>query len=138
MTEISIVGLTSPTNGRSCDIHGICGIIAKVDMVVKLKKVTVECTKGFEEPAIAAIHMSMGEEKCRIGFLPKQYVARADFYEGRLAQIIEIYNEDTKSKYKRKASYQNCGYCIAVLLTSKTPTINAAIVTPTKKQKVEK
>ena len=54
---VEIFGIDSPTNGRSCEEHRICGRVLQEDVVVRFSKVQV-LIKEKEESAIAAFWVS--------------------------------------------------------------------------------
>ena len=56
---VEIFGIDSPTNGRTCEEHGICGHVLQEDVVVMFRKVQV-VIKEKEESAIAAFWVSDG------------------------------------------------------------------------------
>ena len=96
---VEIFGIESPTNGRSCEKHRICGCVLQEDSVVRFRKVQV-LIEGKEESAIAAFWVSDGVDRCRDGYLPKFHVTDWKSLEGALAQITEIYTEDSDSPTK--------------------------------------
>ena len=72
--------------------------------------------QGKEESAIAAYWVTDGIDSCRVGFLPKHCVRHWALYEGRLAQVTEMYKDNT-SPHKRKQDYKNMGCCMAALIS---------------------
>ena len=65
---VKIFGIESPTNGRCCEEHTICGAVLREDCVVRFRKVEVIVNEK-EESAIAAFWVSDGVDWCCIGFL---------------------------------------------------------------------
>ena len=66
-----------------------------------------------------AVHMCEdGSDTCRVGFLKKFLLRHSNFYDGKLARIVEIYDTDTKdsSSQKRKMSYRNLGCARAEIM----------------------
>ena len=57
-----------------------------------------------EEAAIAAFWVSDGVDRCRVGYLPKFHVKHWKLLEGALAQIIEVYHEDSDSPKRGKSA----------------------------------
>ena len=112
---VEILGLNQATNGRSCPDHENCSSVVKPDVVVRLRKVQV-IIQGKEESAIAAYWVTDGIDTCRVGFLPKHCVRHWTLYEGRLAQVTEMYKDNT-SPHKRKQDYKNMGCCMAALIS---------------------
>ena len=70
---------------------------------------------GSEESALACFWVTDGIDWCRVGFLPRHYFKHWQDFEGRLAQVVELY-KDSDSKEKRKKHYRNSGCCQAVLI----------------------
>ena len=96
---VEIFGIQLPGNGCSCKEHPICGCVLQEDSVVRFRKVQV-LIEGKEESAIAAFWVSDGVDRCRVGYLPKFHVTHWKSLEGALAQITEIYTEDSDSPTK--------------------------------------
>ena len=135
---IEIFGIESPTNGRSCEEHVVCGSVLQDDVVVRLRKVQV-MIEDKEETAIAAFWVSDGVDRCRVGYLPKFHVKHWKLLEGALAQIIEVYHEDSDSPTKRQKRHRNSGCAVAALIS---PPITSAIPSspmksPSKKRKIQ-
>ena len=61
-------GIESPTNGRYCEEHTICGAVLTAYCVVRLRKVQVIVNEK-EESAIAAFWVSDRVDQCHVGFL---------------------------------------------------------------------
>ena len=83
---VEIVGVNSPTNGRSCEEHRTCGEIVIEDVVLCLRKVQVWINQQAQS-AIAAFWVSDGIDRCRVGYLPKAYVKNWKQYDGALVQV---------------------------------------------------
>ena len=114
---IEIVGLGQRNNGRSCDVHGVCGVTAKENMVVRISKVQVLDWNNNPEDALAVHSVINGVDTCRIGFLPRYCVKHWKKYHGAVAQITEVYTELSFSSTKRKKFHHNCGCCEAVIIS---------------------
>ena len=102
--SIEIVGIESNSNGRSCEEHDCCGIVLDNDVVVRFRRVQIQ-VDGMEETAIAAFWVTDGVDRCRVGFLPRYQLKHWQQYEGRLAQIIDMYR-DSDSPAKKKETSQ--------------------------------
>ena len=113
---IEIFGIESPTNGRSCEEHDVCGSVLQDDVVVRIRKVQVVIEEK-EETAIAVFWVSDGADRCRVGYLPKFHVKHWKLLEGALAQIIEVYHEDSDSPTKRQQHHRNSGCAVAALIS---------------------
>ena len=124
---VEIAGVNSPTNGRSCEEHHICGEVVIEDVVLHLRKVQVQINQQ-EQSAIAAFWVSDGIDRCRIGYLPKAYVKNWKQYDGAL--VIEVYSAESDSPTKCQKFHRNHGLAVAVVISSAEPSSPV-----TKKQK---
>ena len=106
---VEILGIISPQNGCSCKEHPICGRVLQEDSVVHFRKVQVLIDRK-EESAIAAFWVSDG-------VLPKYHVTNWKSLEGALAQITEIYTDDSESPTKQQKHYRNSGCSIGALIS---------------------
>ena len=114
---VEIVGIESSTQGRGCDEHVCCGSLLAEDTVVRFRQVQV-IVKGKEESAIAAYLVSDGIDQCRVGFLPRHLVKHSNFYDGALAQIVEVYSEASASPSARRKFHHNKGCCVAAIISA--------------------
>ena len=126
---VEILGVNSPTNGRSCEEHRICGEVVIEDVVLHLRKVQVQMNQQ-EQSAIAAFWVSDGIDRCCIGYLPKVYVKNWKQYDGALVQVIEVYSAESDSSTKCQKFHRNHGLAMAVVISSAEPCSSVA-----KKQK---
>ena len=112
---VFILGLHARNNGRSCEIHYCCGGQAlKLDSIVRLRKVQV-WIRGREETAIAAHWVTDGVDRCRVGFLGREFVDLADEYDGKLVQVVEfLYDSDDPDDVA--FSDGNAGVCKGILI----------------------
>jgi hypothetical protein len=46
---------------------------------------------GKEESALAAYWVGDGIDRCLVGFLPRHLLKHANDYDGRLAQVLDMY-----------------------------------------------
>lgn len=113
---IEIVGIKRGERGRSCKEHAVCGsAVLQEDTVVRIRKCQILLDDGKEESALAENWVSDGIDRCRVGFLPRHLIQYADDYDGRLAQVVEIYaGSDSPSKRRKNARGYGC--CCAVLI----------------------
>ena len=126
---IEIFSIESPTNGCSCEEHAICRSVIQDNVVVRLRKVQV-LIEGKEETAIVAFWVSDGVDRCRVGYLPKLHVKYWKLLEGALAQIIEVYDQESDSPTKRQKCHRNSGCAVVALIS---PPITSTIPpSPTK------
>ena len=117
---VKIVGVNSPTNGRSCEEHPIYGWVVIEDVVLCLKKVQVLMNQQ-EQSAIAAFWVSDGIDCCRVGYLPKAYVKNWKQYDGALVQVVEVYSGDCDSPTRSQKFHRNDGLAVAVIISSADP-----------------
>ena len=126
---VEIVGVNSPTNGRSCEEHRICGEVVIEYVVLGHRKVQIQINQQ-EQSAIAAFWVSDGIDCCHVGYLPKAYVKNWKQYDGALVQVIEVYSAVSDSPTKRQKFHRHHGLSMAVIISSTEPCSPAA-----KKQK---
>ena len=84
------VSTDAGNRGRTCEAHPVnCGIMLEEDVVVRLQKVQV-VIDWREETAIAAVWVTDGIDRCRVGFLKCHMVRHAVRYNGALAQVTRV------------------------------------------------
>jgi hypothetical protein len=111
---VELLGIDASDQGRSCEEHDVCGEIVDLDVVVRLRRTQV-VIDGVEETAIAAYWVTTGIDRCRVGFLPKFTVKHWQQFDGKLAQVVEMYR-DSESPSKRSKAHRNKGACQLVLI----------------------
>ena len=81
-TVLEIVGTAKADRGRRCEEHSCCGkeVLAE-DVVVRLRweqiLVPNRLGRGYrEETAYTVNWVTDGQDRCRVGFLPRAYVAQ--------------------------------------------------------------
>ncbi len=113
---VKIVGTEMSCQGRSCEEHEICGKVLKEDVVVRLRKIQL-LVEGKEETAIAAIWVTDGIDRCRVGFVPRHMVRHAARYDRALAQVTRVFSSDpeTCDSTERRLFLKNKGYSSAIL-----------------------
>lgn len=90
-----IVGLQGKTNGRSCEIHEACGIEVKVNSLIRFKWCSVVMPSRVE-PAVKAILIGNGEERCTVGFLPRAVSLQAgakEMFHDEFAVIVLLHDD---------------------------------------------
>jgi len=113
--SVLILGLHARNNGRTCEAHYCCGgECLRLDSVVRLRVVQV-CIRGREEAAIAAHLVSDGIDKCRVGFLGREFVKDAGKYDGKLVQITKFLF-DSEEEEDVQFSDKNAGFCRGMLI----------------------
>jgi hypothetical protein len=103
-----IFGLNRPENGRSCDMHTICGMSLQLGerVVFQLKRVSVD---GVESTGIAAYRVNDDNMTCcLVIYLLKSCMRTSTEYIGRHAVITEFLHLSWNSVH-RKRSHRNCG-----------------------------
>jgi len=83
--------------GHSCEEHEICGEVLKEDVVVRLRSKIQLMVEGKEEMAIAAIWVTDGIDRCRVGFVPRHMVRHTARYDGVLAQVACVFSADPET-----------------------------------------
>jgi hypothetical protein len=116
---VEIVGTEMSCQGRSCEEQDICGKVLKEDVVVRLRKIQL-MVEGKEETVIAAIWVTDGIDRCRIGFVPRHMVKHAARYDGALAQVTRVFSGDpeTCDSAERRMFFKNKGYCRATIIST--------------------
>jgi hypothetical protein len=95
-----IVGIEAGNHGRSCEEHDVCGSILEENTVVRIRHVQI-LVDGKEESALAAYWISDGIDRCHAGFLQHHLLKHWKDYDGRIAQIVDMY-KDSESPTKRR------------------------------------
>lgn len=113
---VDIVGTTASDRGRSCENHKVCGSVLAPDVVVRFREVQLDVGGGKEETAIAAYWVTGGVDACRVGFLRRHMVKYKDEYDGVLAQVTEVFSDETESPSDRLKFHRNKGCCRAALI----------------------
>ena len=115
---VEIVGIGRSDRGRSCEEHDTCGTVLQEDSVVRIRHVQIFGDMGKEESALAVYWISDGIDRCRVGFLPRHLMKQWQLYDGRIAQVVELY-EGSESPTKRRKNTRNCGCCEAVFIDNR-------------------
>ena len=97
-TVLEIVGTSKADRGRRCEEHSCCGKEVLVeDVVVRLRREQIlvpnRLGSGYrEETAYTVNWVTDGQDRCRVGFLPRAYVAQGGLFDGVLCQVVSIGN----------------------------------------------
>jgi hypothetical protein len=115
---VLILGLHARNNGRTCEKHYCCdGEVLRLDSIVRLRKVQVRI-RGREETAIAAHWVTDGVDRCRIGFLGREFVKDAEKFNGKLVQVVEfLFDSDDPEDVE--FSDNNAGVCKGVFIDAR-------------------
>ncbi len=124
-----IVGLNSPDNGRSCNLHAACcGHHLQPGMIVRFKPEFMEVTykdadddvgDARVEQVIKAVLVVDGMEMCTVGFLPRSVAAwplEVQHLHNKFAQIHELYDNTPPGRTRYLKSQRNRGMASFVLL----------------------
>jgi hypothetical protein len=90
-----IVGIHGTTNGRTCELHDVCGSEVKVNTLIRFKFCSIEIHRRVE-PAVNAVFIGYGEECCTVGFLPRAVSLQAgakDVFHDEFAVIVCLHEE---------------------------------------------
>ena len=116
LSDLEIVGISSPTSGRSCLLHEVCGDHLKEGDVCRLVLITLSI-RNVEEEAIKVMKVVDGNDTCMVGFVSRSFTAMERVYShaGRQIVIDEIY-KTSANPYKQKLAKDNKGMASASLL----------------------
>ena len=113
---VEIVGTDAGNRGRTCEEHPVyCGVVLEEDVVVRLRKVQA-VIDGREETAIAAVWVTDGIDRCRVGFLKRHMVRHAARYDGALVQVTRVLSGSCDSA-ERRMDHHNRGCCLATIIS---------------------
>jgi hypothetical protein len=120
---VEIVGTEAGDWGRTCKEHTVnCGIVLEEDVVVHLWKVQV-VVDGREETAIAAVWVTDGINRCRVGFLKRHMVRHAARFDGALVQVTRVLSGSCDSA-EHHMNYHNRGCCLGTIISC-LPVVNS-------------
>ena len=116
ISDLEIVGTSSATNGRSCQLHEVCGEHLCEGDVCRLVLTTVSI-QNIEEEAIKVVKVVNGIDTCMVGFVTRSFTAMERVYShvGGLIIINEMYSKST-NEYKQRLSARNKGMASASLV----------------------
>ena len=112
---VDIFGIARGNRGCSCEENKVCGAVLQEDSVVRIRHEQIIGDTGKEESALAVYWISNGIDRCRVGFLPRHLLKDWQVYNGRIAQVVNIY-EGSESPAKKRKNVRNSGCCEAVLI----------------------
>ena len=122
-TVLEIVGTAKADRGRRCEEHSCCGKEVLVeDVVVRLRREQIlvpnRLGKGYrEETAYTVNWVTDGQDRCRIGFLPRAYVTQGGLFDGVLCQVVSIGNAFDDNHNERAKVKHACGYARAQVIS---------------------
>ena len=122
-TVLEIVGTSKADRGRRCEEHSCCGKEVLVeDVVVRLRREQIlvpnRLGSGYrEETAYTVNWVTDGQDRCRVGFLPRAYVAQGGLFDGVLCQVVSIGNAFDDDHNERAKVKHACGYARAQVIS---------------------
>jgi hypothetical protein len=111
---LNIVGMARGDCGKNCKHHTIFGEVLNNDTTVHLHHVQIVykhamTKKMIKQSVYEAIWVSDGIDRCRVGFLPKAYLAQGKLYDGVLCQVVGVGYDTDKSLVIQSKFHRNCG-----------------------------
>jgi hypothetical protein len=111
---VDLVGVGSSDRGRNCEEHLCCGAVLDLDVVLRFRSVQIS-VEGKEQTALAVYWVSDGIDRCRVGFLRRHLIKRKAYYDGKLAQVVELVG-DSGNTEEREKHWHFVGMCRASLI----------------------
>lgn len=116
---IHIVGTNIGDRGHNCAAHSqYCGSVLCVDDWVLFRFIPLDA-EGLDEDAIEVRRIVQGQVTCCVGFLQRTYVRYFEQYNGKFAQVREIWSANDESATQRSMFHHNHGCCIAGIMGPK-------------------
>ena len=72
-------------------------VVVRFKVVQLAREVIDEANPAVKTTAIAVCHVAGGIDACRVGFLCCHLLKYKDEYDGRLAQVTEVFDKDSES-----------------------------------------
>ena len=107
---VDVVGIESSNRGRKCEEHDPCGVVVQKDTLLRFRAVQID-EDGMETTALAAYWVTDGVDRCRVGFLRRHLIPHKDQYDGKLGQVVEVFNNKSESPSDRAKHKRNMGCC---------------------------
>ena len=87
---VDIVGINCGDNGHSCEEFPVCGDALRHGLLVCLwsEQMMIE---GVEQALMSIFGVTDGVNRCRVGFLLKQFLCHKQAYDGRLTEITQFH-----------------------------------------------
>jgi hypothetical protein len=122
-TVLEIAGTAKADRGRRCEEHSCCGEeVLEEDVVVHLRREQVlvpnRLGKGYrKETAYTDNWVTDGQDRCRVGFLPRAYVEQGGLFDGVLCQVVSIGNAFDDDHNEQEKVKHACGYARAQVIS---------------------
>jgi hypothetical protein len=118
--DFEIVGLYRSDNGRSCNMHRVCGEHLVAGDMIQLvpTKVKIQGSEVEEEDAIKVMKIVDNTQGCTVGFIPivqSRIVTRRGQHRS-FAMVNDIYRYSLNT-YKVVKSERQCGMASCLLTT---------------------
>ena len=118
---VDVVGILASDRGRSCEEHECCGkAVVEIDTVLRIRSIQIE-VDGQEETALACYWVTDGIDRCRVGFLRRFALKHMKQYDGKLAQVVEVFGDNSESPSDKAKHHRNVGCCRAAIIDSVKP-----------------
>jgi hypothetical protein len=116
--DIEIVGLHSPTNGRSCSIHAVCGVNVRKGDLLRVVR-TVVSVGDQEHQALKCVRVMDGVDGCTVAFVQKFWMRLPIVKENinKFVVVKELY-ATCNNLYKREKSSRMFGMASCIFLSS--------------------
>ena len=117
---LEIVGLHGETNGRSCNVHALCGEHVAVGDVLRMVPCIVQHNRE-DKNAVKFAKVVDGVDACTVAFLPCHCMSLPKVlgHMNKFAQVAEIHS-DSKNAHKRSKAMANSGVASVTLLDDAT------------------
>ena len=84
-----------------------------------------------EETAYTVNWVTDGQDRCRVGFLPRSYVAQGTLYDGVLCQVVSVGSKKSDNRIERAKCHHNCGFARAQVISPLNHEVN---ISPARKE----
>ena len=124
---LDIVGTARTDRGRNCEEHNCCGEVLGNEVLVCLRRVQIlvpdEMARAHKPGAMKEVTaytvnwVTDGQDRCRVGFLPRSYVAQGTLYNGVLCQVVSVGSYKLDNRNERAKCHHNCGFARAQVIS---------------------
>lgn len=110
--SVDIVGINISDRGCSCKKHTFCGVVFEVDTDVRIRLVQIE----VDVLEVACYWVTNGIDHGQVGFLQRFSLKHSSNYDGKLAQVVKVFYENSDSPSDKAKHHRIMGCCHAVIL----------------------